>query len=179
MNHPTEIPHVVPLMLDRRRNKATRIIIISDPIIIENCSPLSHTTNSRRVRLPRSQMKSRDDWLCRPQHQHHAAACFMLAAGAASSSQLATACLEISSNLQSYTVDCASIDPLLSELNGSWMGPTACHATQPCFPSSHSCSMMSHASEISRTSPEILGRSRAIYSSCQDLKDIYPPPLNQ
>ena len=58
----------------------------------------------------------------------------MLAAGAASSSQLARACLEISSNLQSYTVDCASIDPLLSELNGSWMGPTACHVTQRLLP---------------------------------------------
>ncbi|PVH84945.1 hypothetical protein DL98DRAFT_511890 [Cadophora sp. DSE1049] len=61
-------------------------------------------------------MKSRDDWPRRPQHQHHAAACFMLAAGAASSSQLGP---RLSGNIVESAilpVDCASLDPLLSDL---------------------------------------------------------------
>jgi hypothetical protein len=76
------------------------IIFFLIPLSSRTVTPLTHTANKHHGLLPRSKMRTGDDWLERQQHQHHPAACFMLAAGPAISIQLARILAAI--HLQSF-----------------------------------------------------------------------------
>jgi len=121
---PSGFPIEGPQQATSKKRDNHFVIPLSSRIV----TPLTHTTNNLQEGFPRSKAKPRHDWPPGQQHQHHAAACFMLAAGAAISISLARLCLQYSKP-PNPSYQPSFINPLLSDSEEGFCP----HATQPCL----------------------------------------------
>lgn len=134
-------------------------------------TPLTHTANEYRERLPRSTMRIGDDWLQRQQHQHHPAACFMLAAGAA-----------LASNWPASGCNTAAILPLfhqsLTQRQRGCSGSMPRSSSSPLRAAASRASHFGtcHASEISRNPPR-MDHTKAVMRSSPPSRGSCSPLL--